>query len=136
MEKQAYWQEVIGALDNQLAKLKRPLKAAAIESAKIEQKACETWYKNELKSRGVDEDNILKLKQQIRELETKISCAEQRRSDVLRFDDWYQHTWLMRKPKLQTQLSDVGARYRKIDQQLKGENSGCEELAVNNRNRT
>ncbi|MBO6228604.1 MAG: ATP-binding protein, partial [Shewanella sp.] len=118
MEKQAYWQEVIGALDNQLGQIKATIEGRR-ESAKIEQKACETWYKNELKSRGVDEDNILKLKQQIRELETKISRAEQRRSDVLRFDDWYQHTWLMRKPKLQTQLADVKRAVSEIDQQLK-----------------
>ena len=84
MEKQAYWQEVIGALDNQLGQIKATIDARR-DSAKAEQKACETWYKNELKSRGVDEDNILKLKQQIRELETKISRAEQRRSEVLRF---------------------------------------------------
>ncbi|MDR6964140.1 ATP-binding protein [Shewanella putrefaciens] len=118
MEKNAYWQEVIGALDNQLGQIKATIEGRR-ESAKIEQKACETWYKNELKSRGVDEDNILKLKQQIRELETKISRAEQRRSDVLRFDDWYQHTWLARKPKLQTQLSDVKRAVSEIDQQLK-----------------
>lgn len=118
MEKQAYWQEVIGALDNQLGQIKATIEGRR-ESAKIELKACETWYKNELKSRGVDEENILKLKQQIRELETKISRAEQRRSDVLRFDDWYQHTWLMRKPKLQTQLADVKRAVSEIDQQLK-----------------
>lgn len=118
MEKNAYWQEVIGALDNQLGQIKATIEGRR-ESAKIEQKACETWYKNELKSRGVDEDNILKLKQQIRDLETKISRAEQRRSDVLRFDDWYQHTWLARKPKLQTQLSDVKRAVSEIDQQLK-----------------
>ena len=118
MEKNAYWQEVIGALDNQLGQIKATIEGRR-ESAKAELKACETWYKNELKSRGVDEGDILKLKQQIRELEAKISNAEQRRSDVLRFDDWYQHTWLMRKPKLQTQLSDVKRAVSEIDQQLK-----------------
>lgn len=118
MEKQAYWQAVLGALDNQLGQLKATITARR-DSAKAEQKACETWYKNELKSRGVDEDNILKLKQQIRELETKITRAEQRRSEVLRFDDWYQHTWLMRKPKLQSQLSEVKRAVSELEQQLK-----------------
>ncbi|MCE9679344.1 ATP-binding protein [Shewanella sp. AS1] len=117
MEKSAYWQEVVGVLDNQLAQVKSTINERR-EAAKQEQKACEQWYKNELKSRGVDEDKIVQLKQQIRELEQQISKAEQRRSEVLRFDDWYQHTWLARKPKLQTQLSQVKIAASELEQQL------------------
>ncbi len=120
MERNAYWQEVVGALDNQLGQLKANIDERRA-NAKTEQKACETWYKNELKSRGVDEDKILALKQQIRELETAISHAEQRRSDVLRYDDWYQHTWMQRKPKLQSQLSEVRLAANEHEQQLQAE---------------
>ncbi|MCW3171816.1 ATP-binding protein [Shewanella subflava] len=118
MEKNAYWQEVVGAIDNQLGQIKANIEQRR-SNAKTEQKACETWYKNELKSRGVDEDAILALKREIRDLESKISTAEQRRSDVLRYDDWYQHTWLARKPKLQTQLADVKRAALALEQQLK-----------------
>ncbi|WP_434928157.1 ATP-binding protein [Shewanella sp. HL-SH2] len=117
MEKNAYWQEVVGAIDNQLGQIKANIEQRRT-NAKTEQKACETWYKNELKSRGVDESAILALKREIRELEAKISHAEQRRSDVLRYDDWYQHTWLSRKPKLQTQLADVKRAALALEQQL------------------
>ena len=118
MEKNAYWQEVVGALDNQLGQCKANIEARKA-NAKAEQKACETWYKNELKSRGVDEDKIVILKREIRSLEEKITQAEQRRSEVLRFDDWYQHTWLIRKPKLQTSLSDIKRAVSELEQQLK-----------------
>lgn len=117
MEKNAYWQEVVGVLDNQLAQVKSNINQRR-QDAKAEQKACEQWYRNELKSRGVDEDKIVKLKQEIRALENNISKAEQRRSEVLRFDDWYQHTWLSRKPKLQTELSQVKIAASELEQQL------------------
>ncbi|HSG61072.1 MAG TPA: ATP-binding protein, partial [Pseudomonadales bacterium] len=118
MEKNAYWQEVVGALDNQLGQIKANIDTRKA-NAKVEQKACETWYKNELKSRGVDEDQIVALKREIRALEEKISHGEQRRNEVLRFDDWYQHTWLARKPKLQSLLSDVKRAASEFEQQLK-----------------
>ncbi|WP_445945174.1 ATP-binding protein [Shewanella sp.] len=118
MEKNAYWQDVVGALDNQLGQIKANIEQRR-NNAKAEQKACETWYKNELKSRGVDEEAILSLKREIKALESKISLAEQRRSEVLRFEDWYQHTWLSRKPKLQSQLAEVKRATLEFEQQLK-----------------
>ncbi len=118
MEKNAYWQEVVGALDTQLEQTKENIQQRR-SHANSELKACEQWYKNELKSRGVDEDKILALKQEIRGLESSISKAEQRRNEVLRYEDWYQHTWLMRKPKLQTELSTVKHATSELEQQLK-----------------
>lgn len=118
MEKNAYWQEVVGALDTQLEQTKENIQQRR-NHAKSELKACEQWYKNELKSRGIDEDKILALKQEIRGLESSISQAEQRRNEVLRYEDWYQHTWLMRKPKLQTELSTVKHATSDLEQQLK-----------------
>ncbi|MGZ9899518.1 ATP-binding protein [Shewanella gaetbuli] len=117
MEKQAYWQEVVGAIDNQLGQIKANIEQRR-QNAKTEQKACESWYKNELKSRGIDETAIVALKHQIRDLEAQISHAEQRRSEVLRYEDWYQHTWLVRKPQLQTQLADVKRAALALEQQL------------------
>ncbi|MGS0725567.1 ATP-binding protein, partial [Shewanella sp. 0m-11] len=118
MEKNAYWQEVVGALDNQLGQVKANIQNRR-DHAASEQKACEQWYKNELKSRGVDEAKIVALKAEIRTLESNISKAEQRRSEVLRYEDWYQHTWLKRKPKLQSELSKVKHASLDLEQQLK-----------------
>ena len=118
MEKNAFWQEVIGALDAQLANIKNSITGRR-DNAKSEQKACEQWYKSELKSRGIDEDKIVNLKRQIRELDSRISNAEQRRNDVIRYDDWYKFTWLARKPKLTQQLAEAKAIATKLEQQFK-----------------
>ncbi|WP_299490610.1 ATP-binding protein [uncultured Shewanella sp.] len=120
MEKKAYWQDVIGVVETALSQVKGNIEQRRV-AAKEDRQACDLWYKNELKSRGVDEGHILKLKQNIAKLEKNIAKAEQRRSEVLRFDDWYQHTWLMRKPKLQTQLSEVKKEVTHLDQALKAQ---------------
>ncbi|MCL1124284.1 ATP-binding protein [Shewanella surugensis] len=118
MEKKAYWQDVIGVIETQLTQIKVNIEQRR-QAAKADKQACEQWYKNELKSCGVDEAQILKLKQDIAKLESQIVDADLRRSEVLRFEDWYQHTWLKRKPKLQTQLSDVKRETASLEQQLK-----------------
>lgn len=118
LEKSAHWQQVIGSLDGQI----QQLKAAADErrgKAKAELDECERWYRAELKSRGFDENAIVELKQQIRSLEQKIQRTEQRRSEVLRYDDWYRHSWLLRKPRLQGELGESRSRASSLEQQLK-----------------
>lgn len=117
MEKNAYWQEVVGALDAQIASVKTGIESRRA-NAKAETKACEQWYKNELKSRGVDEDKIVGLKADIRTLERRIADAEGRRADVLRYEDWYQHTWLSRKPRLAEELAKVRRAQSELEQQL------------------
>ncbi|MBV7314144.1 ATP-binding protein [Shewanella sp. NIFS-20-20] len=118
MEKTAFWQEIIGAIELTLTQQQQQISHRR-QHAKSELQACETWYKNELKSRGIDEDQILDLKRQIKAIETQIVAAEQGRSQVLRYDDWYQHSWRQRKPKLQAQLTEVKASYATFEQQLK-----------------
>ncbi|GGY95668.1 ATP-binding protein [Shewanella fodinae] len=118
MENQVYWQDVIGAIEQQLQTIRDSI-GQRRERAKEEQKACDSWYRNELKSRGINEDEIVALKRQMRELEGQIANAEQRRSEVLRYEDWYQHTWLQRKPKLVSELAKVKQALSALDQQLK-----------------
>ncbi len=118
LETSAHWQQVIGSLDSQI----RQLRAAADErraNAQAELAQCEHWYQAELKSRGVDETVIIELKRQIKGLTDRIARTEQRRADVLRYDDWYRHSWLQRKPKLQAELGDSRARAATLEQQLK-----------------
>ncbi|MCQ4310678.1 ATP-binding protein [Pseudomonas stutzeri] len=118
LEKSAHWQQVIGSLDSQI----RQLKANADErreKAKNELDECELWYQAELTSRGVDEAAIIDLKRQIKTLGERITRAEQRRSDVLRYEEWYRHSWLQRKPKLQSELSQGRTCMGELEQQLK-----------------
>ncbi|MBM7073790.1 ATP-binding protein [Shewanella sp. 202IG2-18] len=122
MERQAYWQEVIGAIDGQIQQIRSSIDERKA-NAKTEQKECDVWYKNELQSRGVDEGKIIKLKNDIKALETRISDTEARRSDVLKYDDWYQREWLVRKPRLQTQLSEVKQAINELTQKLSAESN-------------
>lgn len=118
LETAAHWQQVIGSLDSQI----RQLKAATDErraNAQTELSECERWYQAELKSRGVDETAIVALKRQIKALTEKIARTEQRRSEVLRFEEWYRHSWLQRKPKLQVELGESRSRTATLEQQLK-----------------
>lgn len=121
IEKTAYWQEVLGALDEQLQQL-RDNQRERRSKAEQELQQCQRWYQSELQSRGIDEHEIITLKQQIGELETRITRTGERRSDVLRYDDWYQHSWLQRKPKLQQELGENRAEASELTQQLKAAN--------------
>lgn len=122
LETSAHWQQVLGSLDNQIRQLKAASEARRA-SAQAELDECERWYKAELKSRGVDENAIVELKRQIKVLAERIARTEQRRAEVLRYDDWYQHTWLARKPKLQGQLGDCRSLAAELEQQLAGATS-------------
>ena len=122
LEKSAHWQQVIGSLDSQI----RQLKAGADErrqKAQTELSECERWYRAELKSRGVDESAIVELKRQIQTLTDRIARTEQRRAEVLRYEEWYRHSWLQRKPKLQDELGASRTRAGTLEQQLKSASS-------------
>lgn len=117
LETSAHWQQVIGSLEEQL----RQLKAAAEsrrDKARGELAECERWYQAELKSRGVDEAVIIGLKQQMRSLGERIERTEQLRPEVLRYEQWYRHSWLQRKPKLQAELLASRSRASELAQQL------------------
>lgn len=118
IEKIAHWQEVTGSLKSQIVQCKVNLKERK-SKAETERVACESWYRNELKSRGVDEDEIISLKRQRQDLDKKISETEHRRDDVRDYEHWYQQTWIVRKPKLQQQLLQDKALEKKLELQLR-----------------
>ncbi len=122
MELKAHWQEVIGRIDGEIQRLRIAIEERK-QLAKAELDACAQWYQGELKSRGVDEQAIMTLRQQIRELDERIERTERRRPEVLRYDDWYRHNWLKRKPALQRALEDSRRRAAALDQQLKAATS-------------
>ena len=118
LELKAHWQQVIGRIDGEIQRLRDAIEERK-QQAGNELDACDRWYRGELKSRGVDEQAIMALKQQIRQLDERIEAAERRRPEVLRYDDWYRHSWLKRKPALQQALEDGRRQAAELDQQLK-----------------
>ncbi|MBK5967925.1 MULTISPECIES: ATP-binding protein [Thiorhodovibrio] len=117
MELKAHWQQVIGRIDSEIQRLRTAIDERK-QQAQTELDACEQWYQGELKSRGVDEQAIMTLKQQISQLDERIERTERRRPEVLRYDDWYQRSWLKRKPALQQALEDSRRRAAELDQEL------------------
>ena len=117
LETSAHWQQVIGSLDEQIRQLKASAESRR-DKARGELSECERWYQAELKSRGVDEAVIIGLKQQIRLLGERIERTEQLRPEVLRYEQWYRHSWLQRKPKLQVELATSRSRTTELEQQL------------------
>ncbi len=118
LELKAHWQQVIGRIDGEIQRLRNAIDERK-QQAQTELDACQRWYQGELKSRGVDEQAIVTLTQQIRQLDERIERAERRRPEVLRFEDWYQHSWLRRKPALQQALEDSRRRAAALDQEFK-----------------
>lgn len=104
METLAHWQQVIGELEQRLALLKTQLTEQR-NKAKAELAACEQWYQNELKSRGVDEAQLIQLKTDLRALDQRIKNTEARRAEVSRYQEWYALSWLKLKPRLQEELT-------------------------------
>ncbi|RCU49564.1 ATP-binding protein [Corallincola holothuriorum] len=122
MEKRAYWDEVVGAIDSQLQQLRDEM-AERQAKAKQELKACSDWYKRELKSRGVDDSEIGKLKREIEALERQIQDTERMRDEVANYLVWYKVQWTQRKPKLQSQFSELQNQQAELQQQLAAANS-------------
>lgn len=117
LEKSAHWQQVIASLEQQLAQLKTAAGQRKAD-ADAELAACERWYQNELKARGVDQAAIVALKTAIATLDQKIIRTEQRRTEVLNYEDWYRQVWLKRKPQLQDALSESQTLTAQLEAQL------------------
>lgn len=117
LETSAHWQQVIGDLEQRLAQLRGELDEQRARG-KSELAACEHWYRNELKSRGVDEALLIQLKNGIRERDQRIRDGEARRAEVHRYQEWYELTWLKRKPQLQDDLVARKAEASELKQRL------------------
>ena len=118
LEIQAHWQEIIGRLDLELVQLRESMEEIK-RTARTELDACTAWFNGELRSRGVDEQEIIDLSRRIAALDEQIQRAERRRPEVRDYDDWFQLNWVTRKPKLQGDLDDTRRRAATLDQELK-----------------
>lgn len=117
LEASAHWQQVIQDLEQRLAQLRSQMDEQRAQG-QAELAACESWYRNELKSRGVDESQLIELKNGIRQREQRIRDTEALRSEVHRYEEWYAVTWLRRKPQLQEDLVARKAEASDLKQQL------------------
>lgn len=117
LEATAHWQQVIQDLDQRLAQLRGQMDEQRA-LGKAELTACESWYQNELKSRGVDEAELIELKNGIRQREQRVRETEALRSEVLRYEEWYAVTWLKRKPQLHDDLLARRAEASNLKQAL------------------
>jgi hypothetical protein len=117
LEASAHWQQVIQDLEQRLAQLRGQMDEQRAQG-KTELAACESWYRNELKSRGVDEAQLIELKNGIRQREQRIRETEALRSEVHRYEEWYAVTWLKRKPQLHDDLVARRAEASDLKQRL------------------
>ncbi|HLT05439.1 MAG TPA: ATP-binding protein [Pseudomonas sp.] len=117
LEASAHWQQVIQDLEQRLAQLRGQMDEQRARG-KSELAACESWYQNELKSRGVDEAELIDLKNGIRQREQRIRETEALRSEVHRYEEWYAVTWLKRKPQLHDDLVARRAEASDLKQRL------------------
>ena len=117
LEASAHWQQVIQDLEQRLVQLRGQMDEQRAQG-KTELAACESWYRNELKSRGVDEAQLIELKNGIRQREQRIRETEALRSEVHRYEEWYAVTWLKRKPQLHDDLVARRAEASDLKQRL------------------
>jgi hypothetical protein len=122
LEKQAHWDEVIGSLELQIQQLKDEV-AERQAKTREELKACRNWYQAELKSRGIDDSEIGKLKQAIEALESQLQTTEKMRDDVANYNAWYHSQWMQRKPVLLDQLTQHQRAKSEQEQQLAAANT-------------
>ena len=106
MDSRSHWQLVLGDLEQQIAQLDTH-KTKAKENFKFEKKQAEAWYQDELANRGVDVDEIGKLKKQIAKLKQDITHTEKNRHLVSEYQTWYNIYYTGHKVTWQQQLADA-----------------------------
>ncbi|MBY6105790.1 ATP-binding protein [Ferrimonas balearica] len=117
MDKEAFWQERLGGIDEQLTQLSGEL--ANRRAQKNEELAeCERWYQAELKERGVDDSQILALKEQIHTIDQKIGRTESMRDKVADYQIWFKGPFSLEQPQLQDKLSVAQREILELDQVL------------------
>ncbi|QIZ76385.1 ATP-binding protein [Ferrimonas lipolytica] len=117
MDKESFWQERIGNIELQLSQFSADLSSRR-EQKKTELSECERWYQAELKDRGVDDTQIIELREQIQTLEQRIIKVENLRDKVSDYDRWFATAFSIEQPKLQTQLNIAKQEILSLDQQL------------------
>lgn len=103
LEREAHWQLILGDLDH-LVTQNRQRREQLRQSIERERQQCDQWLRDELARRGVDVDEISRLKSALATLRQSIARAEASREKVRDFEYWYQQQYLQRKSEAQKAL--------------------------------
>ncbi|MPW30531.1 ATP-binding protein [Agarivorans sp. B2Z047] len=106
LEKMAWWEEKIDALALQLSQAQDAISNRQ-KQAKEALKQSEQWYRGELQAQGLDDQLIVDLAKQKRQLNQQIQDAEQYRDEVSEYKIWHQQVWLNQKPQLNDALANA-----------------------------
>ncbi|WP_199610847.1 ATP-binding protein [Flocculibacter collagenilyticus] len=106
MDSRSHWQLVLSDLQQQVDQIDAH-RSKAKDNVALEKKQCEAWFKDELANRGVDVDEIGKLKKQISSLQKDIKHTEQNRHLVSEYQHWYKTYYTGHKVKWQQHLADA-----------------------------
>ncbi|WP_432463756.1 ATP-binding protein [Agarivorans sp. QJM3NY_33] len=123
LEKMAWWEEKVDVLAQQVSQAHDAISQRQ-QQAKQTLKQLDQWYRGELQALGLDDQLIVDLAQQKRDLNLQIQEAEQFREEVSEYKIWQQQVWLKQKP----QLNDALAKARQ--QQTTAKQALAEQLSV------
>lgn len=140
-EAQFHWQQVLDDLSQQQSQLEQHIQQARQQAAD-DKKACEQWLQDELSQRGVDVDEIGKLRKQIKQLKQDIQFTDNNRHKINDYLYWYKSIYTGHKPKWQKSLTDARKQasdaqrqldqsqleYQQLKQQHKQKQDECEQL--------
>ncbi len=121
LETLAWWEEKIDSLEVQLSQAQDAISQRQAQ-AKQALKQSEQWYRGELQAQGLDDQLIVDLAKQKRQLNQDIQDTEQYRDEVSEYKIWHQQVWLTQKPKLNQALvtarQQQGEAKQALSQQL------------------
>ncbi|UPW19283.1 ATP-binding protein [Agarivorans sp. TSD2052] len=117
LEKMAWWEEKVDALALQLSQAQDAITQRQTQ-AKQALKQSEQWYRGELQEQGLDDQLIIDLAKQKRQLNQQIQDAEQYRDQVSEYKIWHQQVWLSQKPQLNDALANARQQQSSAKQAL------------------
>ncbi|RKF20884.1 ATP-binding protein [Alginatibacterium sediminis] len=120
LERMAWWQDKIGVLEDQKQQNDEQIQNLQ-RSAKADLKQAEAWYRSELKDQGLDDGNIIKLAQRRKQLIELIQATEQRRDEVLEYNDWFKRVWQQQKLEVAEELSIAKSALSQAKNQLQSQ---------------
>jgi len=117
MELQSHWQLVIDDLEQQIAQVDTHITQSKA-SNKSQLAELEAWLKNELANRGVDIDDIGKLKRAINTLKQDIKQTEKNGHLVSEYKHWYSTYYMGHKVNWQEQLAEARNKHSEATREL------------------
>lgn len=117
MELNSHWQLKIADIEQQLSQIDSHIQQCKASLAD-ELSGLDTWLKDELENRGVDVDEIGKLKRAIKSLTEKIATTEKNAHLVAEYKHWYNTYYMGHKVNWQQQLNDAKSIYSETKRQL------------------